>query len=111
MSSPVKQRVQAFEKHAALGVNGTPTKFNTMPAKYVRSTHRYYLRLWLNFLSHLSEHFKKRNTIKDRPLLQDNTAKQETDHIINWHIVNFIRSWSQSTKTTQEDAFVVTRVT
>lgn len=33
LSSPVKQRVQAFEKHAQ---GGTPTKYNTMPAKYVR---------------------------------------------------------------------------
>lgn len=32
LSSPVKQRVQAFEKHAQ---GGTPAKFNTMPPKYV----------------------------------------------------------------------------
>lgn len=33
MSSPVKQKVQLFEKHAQGG--GTPNKYNTMPAKYV----------------------------------------------------------------------------
>lgn len=36
LSSPVKQKVQAFEKHAVQGGSGTPTKYNTMPAKYVR---------------------------------------------------------------------------
>lgn len=35
LQSPVKQRVEAFEKHA---IQGTPEKFSTLPAKFVSSS-------------------------------------------------------------------------